>query len=1062
MVEPDCIVSLYVKYDRNLVIVCHFRLLSYLVTTCGHAIHMDCWDMVYSASYSRVMNGARSAESFSLDIQKGECLCPLCKSVSNVVLPLVDQLSYSANSMINFEADSDEDSTESNPSPTCAVNEVSTSLSPHEVFAMANDFTKLHQSLTERVCRLRVKRNIRMMDMRFHSNISTQFDSLSVVSAEKKAAGFDRLSLSDFDSWFNGNMGSLRSFHATCSSVAYSLVSLSSRHLRTSSDKSVDQTNLLSAYVAWKLSDSDNSFARALLGLVSRSMSIFSKKVAILDKLLVHPFFSLLLGIDRSLKSNSPLVQQICQSMRSLPFHAVHSSVLPDSSTLLNGLQKAVQQCGEGVLTSELWGFSHNPILTQDLSILVLMAVTMYPRDRQSELQLSMMLLVLAKIAQSLLEPRCTGVLSQCGCHEQDRDCDSQSSKRARLSPSSELGENTGTALRRWQVLLCKQANTPLFVDVIDERELSLLVADSILPFLELLCRIFDWQDLPMRYHSFCEARGMLVSATQSVLTTDTEQFTPSNTLLDVTTLYLRALDISSVSELVQSELAQQLGSHWGLELRGYYSSCEEGRETRWAPVPMEESEDVCVAQSNLDKCDQMYHDAISFEDFEQEQSRAENNDNDLDFENDDGEYHDAVDLGMFGEEWGQNGGVVGGEGDEVEDEDEDEVEEEVLDNDQGMDVDAGIDVDVDGAHVPENDDEPAVGDDELMQTPRVQQWLQAFRHVLRNNEGGINIPDSELFAHLREAFGPQLNRLAAALGTQRPTVEPADVLNANAPNSVAATTTPANSSGRPTSTAAVAPAWTVNDWKLYGELPVNPLVNEVSTEDYESLSDVVIRQPTPLQGSLTGTFPVFSLQGNRLPYFFPDWSQMSITFSELRQNCLIPLPTVYTDIYHETKFPEGPLGVTVDDPTLCLVCGAVLNGGMLKCVVTADQVSKSDKSAVLFFVSGRRPNIGSDGPRNPGECCLHSERCGAGIGVFFLVQHCQVLFMRGGRAIYFPSIYLDELGETSETNIQNKPMYLSLKRYRKIEEMYVMHQIAREVVTKRVTADSVIRQFWH
>jgi hypothetical protein len=68
---------------------------------------------------------------------------------------------------------------------------------------------------------------------------------------------------------------------------------------------------------------------------------------------------------------------------------------------------------------------------------------------------------------------------------------------------------------------------------------------------------------------------------------------------------------------------------------------------------------------------------------------------------------------------------------------------------------------------------------------------------------------------------------------------------------------------------------------------------------------------------------------------------------------------------------------------------------------------------------------------------------------------------MRNARPIYYPSIYLDETGESNQSGYQNKPMYLSQKRYRKLEELYISHQVGKEVARKRGSSDSVIRQFW-
>ena len=91
---------------------------------------------------------------------------------------------------------------------------------------------------------------------------------------------------------------------------------------------------------------------------------------------------------------------------------------------------------------------------------------------------------------------------------------------------------------------------------------------------------------------------------------------------------------------------------------------------------------------------------------------------------------------------------------------------------------------------------------------------------------------------------------------------------------------------------------------------------------------------------------------------------------------------------------------------------------------------------------------------------------CGAGIGVFFIVQSCYVLLMRGSRTSYHATIYLDEHNESNADSLlgygHNKPMFLSKSRYQKIKELYLNHRIAKEITRKRISADNVIRQYWY
>ena len=103
--------------------------------------------------------------------------------------------------------------------------------------------------------------------------------------------------------------------------------------------------------------------------------------------------------------------------------------------------------------------------------------------------------------------------------------------------------------------------------------------------------------------------------------------------------------------------------------------------------------------------------------------------------------------------------------------------------------------------------------------------------------------------------------------------------------------------------------------------------------------------------------------------------------------------------------------------------------------------------------------------PPTIGECTVHARTCNAGIGVYFLVHKCKVILMRNAMSCFYPSIYLDHNGEVPEGNnmsSQMRPMFLSYKRLKKLEEMYVTHQIIREVTRQRASSDRHIRQNWY
>ena len=115
--------------------------------------------------------------------------------------------------------------------------------------------------------------------------------------------------------------------------------------------------------------------------------------------------------------------------------------------------------------------------------------------------------------------------------------------------------------------------------------------------------------------------------------------------------------------------------------------------------------------------------------------------------------------------------------------------------------------------------------------------------------------------------------------------------------------------------------------------------------------------------------------------------------FSSAKENGSFPrifhLPKSYTDLY-ATLSEMCPNSEQI---ALCLVCGQILNAG------------------------------------GKGECTKHSYTCGAGAGIYFLVQDCVGLIIHGQKAAYILSPYVDFYGETPQ--YRGRPLNLDLDRYR-------------------------------
>ncbi|OQR95968.1 hypothetical protein THRCLA_07427 [Thraustotheca clavata] len=55
------------------------------VACCGHVVHLSCWQAYYATQFQKVITG--EAYLNAVDVKKGEFLCPVCKTIANVLVP---------------------------------------------------------------------------------------------------------------------------------------------------------------------------------------------------------------------------------------------------------------------------------------------------------------------------------------------------------------------------------------------------------------------------------------------------------------------------------------------------------------------------------------------------------------------------------------------------------------------------------------------------------------------------------------------------------------------------------------------------------------------------------------------------------------------------------------------------------------------------------------------------------------------------------------------------------------------------------------------------------------
>jgi hypothetical protein len=208
-----------------------------------------------------------------------------------------------------------------------------------------------------------------------------------------------------------------------------------------------------------------------------------------------------------------------------------------------------------------------------------------------------------------------------------------------------------------------------------------------------------------------------------------------------------------------------------------------------------------------------------------------------------------------------------------------------------------------------------------------------------------------------------------------------------------------------------------------------------------------------PYQASISGTQPIgpgprgprgemFEYKiANRLMKDLSHLGMIHVPGSPM--NCLIRLPKSFVELYgivNRVKGREGRPDDTEDESgyetAICLLTGAVMRSG-------ASRRMKKDY-------------------RPPGTCTIHARKVGSGIGIFFLVQKCTVLLMHNNKSAYSHSLYVDDHGEEDVNLRRGRPLYFSEERYQALETMWRSHGIPREVSQIRSTSDRVIRDNWY
>ena len=212
----------------------------------------------------------------------------------------------------------------------------------------------------------------------------------------------------------------------------------------------------------------------------------------------------------------------------------------------------------------------------------------------------------------------------------------------------------------------------------------------------------------------------------------------------------------------------------------------------------------------------------------------------------------------------------------------------------------------------------------------------------------------------------------------------------------------------------------------------------------YVSRSAIIPYQPSILGLAQVGPGPR-GARGDLFEYkvancIMKDLSHLgSIHIPGAPLSCFIKLPKSFVELYSMVSRVKGRSDDADDEggfeTAICLLSGAVMRSGTVR---------------------KHRVN------RPPGTCTQHARKVGSGIGIFFLVQKCTVLLMHNNKSAYSPSLYVDEHGEEDVGLRRGRPLFFSEERYQALETLWRTHGIPREVAQIRSTSDRVIRDNWY
>jgi hypothetical protein len=522
-----------------------------LASTCNHAMHIECWDHFFAASYARIINHDRGADYQGYDVNKGECLCPLCKTILNCIVPI-------SSCFNNRESEMKDEMMDLSPVDSSFQSLLSMTITATSSSSVDGYFSQYASLIGIRTAKGEaiyknfmfgnMKRKQYMISSVDERNILLRFldgitqKASSIVSfypfSLQQATSFSSskngtFKFDDFYRLYDSDMKLFHSILLTIQSTAYSLSMSSYQNLSSflSSSNTNSEATSNNEGGLWEISSNDKNCLKELVGLLSKASSLFHSSAFysfFYEQSLLALFFPSLRNSSLNESTSADLLDSLLTSSAALasdeksqffsalslvsPFSICFmnssyftSQQYPDIKTFLELISSLFQvfksspqltEANEMKLFSSFYSlFSSFPFLSQDLTIVLITCIPFISqlstkKDQWKLWKEFISILIIGKVNQILIDPQITKIFSS------PTTSPSSFIKSSAGAPVTTDLQQLETAVIEMQKIVYKSLHLPFETDKQDNAMILDYLFQSLIPFLEIIMRLLQLLDL--------------------------------------------------------------------------------------------------------------------------------------------------------------------------------------------------------------------------------------------------------------------------------------------------------------------------------------------------------------------------------------------------------------------------------------------------------------------------------------------------------------------------------------------------------------------------------------